>query len=86
MLHDVNNVLCVLPGRFERGQQKYAHVLDGDGYVCSFSFNQEGRVYFRSAYVRTRHVPEATTCSSLYRGLLLWLTRGQSVHACSVLA
>jgi len=45
--------------RFERGEQKYAHVLDGDGYVTSFSFNQEGAVLFRSAYVRTRHVSAA---------------------------
>ncbi len=45
--------------RFERGDQKYAHVLDGDGYVTSFSFSQEGKVHFRSAYVRTRHVSAA---------------------------
>ncbi len=43
-------------GRFERGEQKYEHMLDGDGYVCSFSFNDEGRMHFRSAYVRTRYV------------------------------
>ena len=43
-------------GRFERGEQKYEHMLDGDGYVCSFSFNNEGRMHFRSAYVRTRYV------------------------------
>lgn len=42
-------------GRFERGDQKYEHMLDGDGYVCSFSFNGEGKVHFRSAYVRTRY-------------------------------
>ena len=59
MLCALDTTFCVLPGRFERGQQKYAHVLDGDGYVCSFSFNEQGRVYFRSAYVRTRHVPYA---------------------------
>ena len=40
--------------RFERGEQKYEHMLDGDGYVCSFSFNDAGRMHFRSAYVRTR--------------------------------
>lgn len=40
--------------RFERGKHKYAHVLDGDGYVCSFSFDDQGRVHFRSAYVKTR--------------------------------
>ncbi len=45
-----------IDGRFERGEQKYEHMLDGDGYVCSFSFNDEGRMHFRSAYVRTRYV------------------------------
>lgn len=40
--------------RFERGEQKYEHMLDGDGYVCAFSFNEAGRMHFRSAYVRTR--------------------------------
>lgn len=42
------------PGRFERGEQKYEHMLDGDGYVQSFSFDDNGNVYFRSKYVRTR--------------------------------
>ena len=45
-----------IDGRFERGEHKYEHMLDGDGYVCSFSFNDEGRMHFRSAYVRTRYV------------------------------
>ena len=40
--------------RFERGGQEYHHKLDGDGYVCSFSFNEEGKAHFRSAYVQTR--------------------------------
>ena len=66
VLCTLNVAFCLLPFRFERGQQKYAHVLDGDGYVCSFSFNKQGRVYFRSAYVRTRHVPNASTCCGLH--------------------
>ncbi|DBB11283.1 TPA: hypothetical protein ACH3X3_006718 [Trebouxia sp. C0006] len=56
------------PGRFERGDQKYAHVLDGDGYVTSFSFSQEGKVHFRSAYVRTSDLEkEAAADAVLYR-------------------
>ncbi|DBA67834.1 TPA: hypothetical protein ACH3X2_014183 [Trebouxia sp. C0005] len=56
------------PGRFERGQQKYEHMLDGDGYVCSFSFNNEGRMHFRSAYVRTSELEkEAEADAVLYR-------------------
>lgn len=47
--------------RFERGKHKYAHVLDGDGYVCSFSFDDQGRVHFRSAYVKTRYVSVASS-------------------------
>ncbi|KAK9823367.1 hypothetical protein WJX72_002263 [[Myrmecia] bisecta] len=44
------------PGNFERGKQKYHHMLDGDGYVCAFSFNFDGRVHFKSRYVRTREL------------------------------
>ncbi|KAL0046710.1 hypothetical protein WJX82_008018 [Trebouxia sp. C0006] len=56
------------PGRFERGEQKYEHMLDGDGYVCSFSFNDEGRMHFRSAYVRTSELEkEAEADAVLYR-------------------
>ena len=60
--------------RFERGKHKYAHVLDGDGYVCSFSFDEQGRVHFRSAYVKTRYtsvasnhmtVPAACSCGTV---------------------
>lgn len=42
------------PARFERGQDKYNHMLDGDGYVYSFSFADDGRVFYRSKFVRTR--------------------------------
>ena len=43
--------------RFERGDQKYEHMLDGDGYVCAFSFSDDGRMHFRSSYVKTKYVP-----------------------------
>ena len=42
------------PGRFERGEQKYEHMLDGDGYVQSFSFGDDGSVFFRSKFVHTK--------------------------------
>ena len=38
----------------ERGDKRYKHMLDGDGYVSSFSFGEGNRVHFRSRYVRTR--------------------------------
>ncbi|KAK9800351.1 hypothetical protein WJX73_008195 [Symbiochloris irregularis] len=40
------------PGNFERGDQAYEHMLDGDGYICSFKFQDDG-VSFHSRYVRT---------------------------------
>jgi hypothetical protein len=42
------------PANFQRGDQKYAHMLDGDGYVSRFTFTEDGEVHFRSRYVRTR--------------------------------
>ena len=43
------------PARFERGGERYAHMLDGDGYVCRFAFDAEGEsVSFRSRFVKTR--------------------------------
>lgn len=54
------------PGRFERGEQKYEHMLDGDGYVQSFSFGDDGSVFFRSKYVRTKY---AFQCLCLHLAL-----------------
>ena len=33
------------PGRFERGDQRYSHVLDGDGFILKFEFpsSEEGK-------------------------------------------
>ena len=41
------------PGRLEVGGQKYGHWFDGDGMVCSFTFDDDG-VRFRNRYVRTK--------------------------------
>lgn len=68
-----DNILLdnVLDGdRFERGEQKYEHMLDGDGYVCAFSFNEEGRMHFRSAYVRTRYIKAASFQTTVVHVLL----------------
>ena len=32
----------------------YKHMLDGDGYICRFAFDDDGRVSFRSRFVRTK--------------------------------
>ncbi|KAK9837122.1 hypothetical protein WJX81_004609 [Elliptochloris bilobata] len=56
------------PGNFERGEHAYAHPLDGDGYVTAFSFNADGRVHFRSRFVRTRELAaEQAAGAPLYR-------------------
>ena len=41
------------PGRFERGDQRVAHYLDGDGYLAKIAFSPEGKAYFSSRFVRT---------------------------------
>ncbi|TGG90607.1 carotenoid oxygenase [Natronospirillum operosum] len=40
------------PGRFDRGQRRKKHLLDGDGFVQRLHF-AEGRVHFRAAFVQT---------------------------------
>ena len=49
----------------EIGEHAYAHPLDGDGYVLAFSFNADGRVHFRSRFVRTPCVPVPAQCTSM---------------------
>ena len=42
------------PGNFERGGQRYEHVLDGDGLLCRWSLDgATGRARFASRFVRT---------------------------------
>ncbi len=42
------------PGNFERGGERYAHVLDGDGLICRISLDgASGRASFKSRFVRT---------------------------------
>ena len=42
------------PGNFERGGERYKHVLDGDGLLCRWSFDgASGRARFASKFVAT---------------------------------
>jgi all-trans-8'-apo-beta-carotenal 15,15'-oxygenase len=41
------------PANFERGGVKYAHWLDGDGYVTALHFTQSGEAVWSGRYVRT---------------------------------
>ena len=41
------------PSRFERGEQRVNHYLDGDGYLSRISFASDGRVFFDSRFVKT---------------------------------
>jgi len=42
------------PGNFERGGQRFKHVLDGDGLLCRFSIDgTTGRARFASRFVET---------------------------------
>ena len=42
------------PGNFERGGERFEHVLDGDGLICRFSIDgASGRAHFKSSFVRT---------------------------------
>ncbi len=41
------------PSRFERGEHRVSHYLDGDGYVAKISFAPDGTVHFTSRFVDT---------------------------------
>jgi all-trans-8'-apo-beta-carotenal 15,15'-oxygenase len=55
------------PARFERGDLRYRHWLDGDGMVCALRFG-DGGARFASRYVRgTRLAEEEAAGRALYR-------------------
>ena len=57
------------PGLFERGGKAYAHMLDGDGYVCRFEFRDDGSCAFISRFVRTEEFEaEDAENAVTYRG------------------
>lgn len=42
------------PGNFERGGNRFKHVLDGDGLLCRFSIDgSAGRAHFQRRFVET---------------------------------
>lgn len=56
------------PGRFERGEQRVAHYLDGDGYLAKIAISPEGRAYFSSRFVKTaEHEQEAAADTFQFR-------------------
>ena len=56
------------PSRFERGQQRVAHYLDGDGYLSKISFSPQGNVYFTSKFIKTaEHQQEETQNAFSFR-------------------
>lgn len=54
------------PSRFERGNQRVSHYLDGDGYLAKISFTPEGKVYFTSRFISTAE-HQAETASDTFQ-------------------
>ncbi|KAJ9506138.1 hypothetical protein QJQ45_016522, partial [Haematococcus lacustris] len=56
------------PGLFEVGGRSVPQPFDGDGMVCSVSFNGQGKAFFRNRYVRTPgFVAERRSGKQLFR-------------------
>lgn len=56
------------PSRFERGDQRVAHYLDGDGYLAKIAFSPDGKAYFTSRFVKTaEHEQEAAADAFCFR-------------------
>ncbi|MBE9225724.1 carotenoid oxygenase family protein [Phormidium sp. LEGE 05292] len=57
------------PGLLDVNDQKLHHPFDGDGMICSFTFNN-GKAYFQNRFVRTKgFVEEQKAGKILYRGV-----------------
>jgi all-trans-8'-apo-beta-carotenal 15,15'-oxygenase len=57
-----------MPARFERGETRYGHYLDGDGYITRLSIDKNGRAHFSSKYVQTEEFKaESRADKVLYR-------------------
>jgi hypothetical protein len=46
------------PGNFERGNKRYEHTLDGDGFIASWTFSGDGAVEYRGRFVETEYFLE----------------------------
>ena len=56
------------PARFERGEQRVAHYLDGDGYLAKIAISPDGSAYFSSRFVKTaEHEQEAAAENFQFR-------------------
>lgn len=56
------------PANFERGGRRYEHTLDGDGFVASFKFGEDGTVDYRGKFVETEYfVKEQEADKVLFR-------------------
>lgn len=64
------------PGNFEREGRRYEHVLDGDGFVTAFTFDQ-GKVHYTGRFVETEFWrAETATNQILYRNVFGTQRRG----------
>jgi len=56
------------PSRFERGDSRVAHYLDGDGYLAKITFSPTGSAHFTSRFVKTaEHEKEAAANAFCFR-------------------
>jgi all-trans-8'-apo-beta-carotenal 15,15'-oxygenase len=51
----VGTLYRVGPGNFERNGVRYAHALDGDGFVAAFNFEGDGNVRYTGRFVETEY-------------------------------
>jgi all-trans-8'-apo-beta-carotenal 15,15'-oxygenase len=51
----VGTLYRVGPGNFERNGVRYAHALDGDGFVAAFNFEGDGNVQYTGRFVETEY-------------------------------
>ena len=56
------------PGNFERGGQRFEHVLDGDGYLGRISIDgSAGRASFKGRFVRTKDFEEEEAADAILK-------------------
>ena len=56
------------PGNFERGGQRFEHVLDGDGYLGRISIDgSAGRASFKGRFVRTADFEEEEAADAILK-------------------
>ncbi len=57
------------PARFDRGGQKYASLLDGDGYISRFTFLGDQKCHYAGKFVRTKEFVEEESAGKIcWRG------------------